>query len=124
MIALFAVAVAGVELSKLLERIDDADDSQETSFYEVKIKISDVDNAGTTSPMFLQIIGEKGATRLKRLNADTENLFERNTENKFTISAAEVGRVNKKLINCLVVGLLRSLGLSPLFRKSSLQQQK
>ena len=72
-----------------------ADDSKKTSYYEVVIKISDIDDAGTKSPMFIQIFGDGGATELTPLDADTnKNLFERNTENKFTINATDVGQVS------------------------------
>jgi len=67
------------------------------SSYKVTVTISDVDNAGTNVPVYIELIGDRGATRKIELEQDSNNKehkLERASEHIFTIRAVDVGKVS------------------------------
>ncbi|XP_077943299.1 lipoxygenase homology domain-containing protein 1 [Gasterosteus aculeatus] len=62
--------------------------------YIVSVFTADVKGSGTDADVFINIFGEFGNTGERRLNNDKNN-FEKDTEDKFTIEAPNLGKVRK-----------------------------
>ncbi|XP_023678721.2 lipoxygenase homology domain-containing protein 1 isoform X1 [Paramormyrops kingsleyae] len=62
--------------------------------YIVSVFTADVKGSGTDADVFLNIFGENGDTGERRLDNDKDN-FERGTEDKFTMEAPNLGRLQK-----------------------------
>jgi hypothetical protein len=78
------------------ERTDEPDASNSSLKYSVTVKISDVENAGTDVPLYVELIGDRGVTRRLDLEERQDNRprhCERATENEFLVLAVDVGQV-------------------------------
>uniref|UniRef100_A0AAY4A0E6 PLAT domain-containing protein n=1 Tax=Denticeps clupeoides TaxID=299321 RepID=A0AAY4A0E6_9TELE len=62
--------------------------------YIVSVFTADAKGSGTDADVFLNIFGENGDTGERRLDSDKDN-FERAAEDKFTIEAPNLGRLQK-----------------------------
>jgi hypothetical protein len=73
--------------------------------YSVTVKISDVENAGTDVPLYIELIGDKGSSRQIYLEERTDNQeysLKRATENEFCVRALDVGQVGLTFIDKLI----------------------
>ena len=63
--------------------------------YVVSVHTGDVKYAGTDANVYLTPYGEKGDTGSRQLSNKWKNDFERNQIDKFTIEAADLGKLSK-----------------------------
>lgn len=66
-----------------------------TGNYTVSVHTGDVKYAGTDANVYVTIYGEKGDTGSRQLSNKWKNDFERNQIDKFTIEAADLGKITK-----------------------------
>ncbi|XP_076859680.1 lipoxygenase homology domain-containing protein 1 [Brachyhypopomus gauderio] len=83
----------GLFVRDLLGTLDPSD-MPKYNKYIVSVFTADIKGSGTDADVFINIFGEFGDTGERRLDNDKDN-FERGTEDKFTIEAPNLGRINK-----------------------------
>uniref|UniRef100_A0A4W4F748 PLAT domain-containing protein n=1 Tax=Electrophorus electricus TaxID=8005 RepID=A0A4W4F748_ELEEL len=83
----------GLFVRDLLGTLDPSD-MPKYNKYVVSVFTADIKGSGTDADVFINIFGEFGDTGERRLDNDKDN-FERGTEDKFTIEAPNLGRINK-----------------------------
>jgi len=71
-----------------------------TSVYKVSIRISDLESAGTDENIYIEIMGDIGATRRITLEQSetNETKFVRGQTDVFTIESIDVGKVRGNLV--------------------------
>jgi hypothetical protein len=81
---------------KTEDKVDAQVKTNDLLSYTVTVKISDVEDAGTDVPLYIELIGDKGNSRQIYLEERTDNRdrnLQRSTENEFLVRALDIGQV-------------------------------